>query len=131
MIKHIKITNLPISTADCLKKTILPIISNLKSKNISIIGICTDNGPNLKSACDQIILDFKNGKIDVPLIRFACSAHTAQLLLKYIDNSSQFYYNIILQAKKIVKWLKKYEIRKYSHKVNLRNAPSYSEIRWN
>lgn len=71
MIKHIKLVHVINSDAVALKKVIDKHIDFFKSKNISVVGICTDNGPNLKATCDQICIEFMIGKTDTPLLHFS------------------------------------------------------------
>lgn len=80
-IRYIKLMRVLNSDANSLKKQITDLILDLRSKAISIVGICTDNGPNLKNARELLHQDFLEGKNDIPLIRFSCAAHTAQLLV--------------------------------------------------
>ncbi|KAK8836057.1 hypothetical protein M9Y10_040117 [Tritrichomonas musculus] len=131
MIKHYKLMRIGLSTAQHLSSIIKKTIQNLRDKNISIVGICTDNGPNLKAACDQIQTEFLNGTCEFPLIRFACCAHTAQLIIKDLYHTGTFFGKIAAQSRKLVIWLKKQEIRNYSQKFNLNSPPTFSEIRWN
>lgn len=131
IIKHIKLVKIAIASADCLKKTILFYIDKLGDMNISVVGICTDNGPNLKAACDKISSDFINGKCKIPLIRTSCTAHTAQLLLKDLYFSSSIFHQISDQTRQLVKWLRKSKIKKYYQKIKMNCPPMYSVIRWN
>lgn len=130
-IKHIKILHIPISDAICLKKAILNVISSLEQKGVTVVGICTDNGPNLKSACEQITDDYKKGLHKIPLLRFACAAHTGQLLIKDMEFSGTFYSKISRQTRVLVKWLKKQKIRSFSQTILSKRPPTFSEIRWN
>lgn len=129
---HYGLVELPVATAERVSTKLTQIINKLLDETITVSAVTTDNGPNLVAAFRETNEYAVSKGITLPCIRFACMAHTAQLLLDDLRRSSHEFETVEDDVSHLIQWS-----RKSANKNKMRSAgfayklPSISETRWN
>ena len=132
IVRHYGLFNIYDTSADSIKRILINIIENLKRKNINVFGITTDNASNLVSCFNKIKEDVEKGETLFPLIRFACSAHTAQLIINDLKKESAEFKNFLEKLVKFWRFIKKRSIFNKYKELGIPNSPPHFQTtRWN
>lgn len=81
LLRHLLLQQIDDQTGNNLKIIIENICTELRKRNIAVVGVTTDNGANLYKCSKEIEKAVLLNKFDFPIIRFSCAAHTGQLII--------------------------------------------------
>lgn len=131
VVRHFGLFEINPADAQNLKNVIDSICQKLNKLNISVIGLTTDNGSNLVAAFKQIEEDAKKRKTNFTLLRFACAAHTAQLLIADLNRTNLTMIEISGIISSLLVWMRTKKVRKQLKKNNMNSPPLIQKTRWN
>ena len=118
------------ATGKNIAEKLTEVVQDLNQNEISIAGTTTDNASNLKAAFAEAH-SFSVGKnLNIPCIRFACMAHTAQLLIDDLYKNSELFHKIYEDVKILIQWCRK--MKKQIRELEfMEKLPKLSNTRWN
>ncbi|KAK8837477.1 hypothetical protein M9Y10_036474 [Tritrichomonas musculus] len=132
IVRHHSLIQINPATAENLIIIIQKICQQLSEKNIEVIGVTTDNASNLVSCFEKIKEKTFSNEFQFPIIRFSCAAHTAQLIIVDLKNSSQIFKESIKIISKLITWIRKKKILNYCKENGLKcSPPRFVITRWN
>ena len=123
ILRHFSLIQIEKATGDNIRNIFNLICEHLRKRNISIVGVTTDNVSNLVSCFNTLYDDVINGKYSFPIIRFACAAHTSQLLIEDLKKEFVTFSDTIQKVKEFLHWLRRKIIITECKSYGLTNSP--------
>lgn len=131
-LRHLSLIQIDKPTAENLKIVINSICEELSTKNISVVGVTTDNGSNLVKCFKDIEKDVFENDYKFPIIRFACAAHTCQLLVEDLRKLNEQFNDSINYISEFISWIRRKKILVECRAKGLNNSPpKLNRTRWN
>lgn len=132
LLRHLTLIQIDKPTANNLKIVINSICEELSKNNISVVGVTTDNASNLVKCFNDIQKEVFEQDKKFPIIRFACAAHTCQLLIEDLRKLNETFNNSIIIISEFISWIRRKKILIESKSQGLKNSPpKLNRTRWN